>query len=312
MNSEVLPVREPRWRIWWRLARPFSLTASIVPAAVGSAVAFADGSFRSLPVLGAMLVASMLIQVATNMFNEYYDYKRGLDTRDTVGIAGAIVRDDFHPLSVFAAAVGCFGVAFALGLWVAVQTGPIVFVIGIACALAGYLYTGGPVPVAYTPLGEVEVFFFMGPIMVGLFYFTQAGSVSPSAWWASAPVACLVAAILLGNNLRDVAADARAGRSTLPIVVGRRIATGIYAGLALGAFAAVTLAVAGSSLPPSALLPVVTLGLAVRLIRLFHSHEAPGPLNQGVRGSAALHAQFGLLLAVGICLGRLFGWSAPL
>src|SRR5438105_15853503 len=94
---------EPRWRVWWRLGRPFSLAASIVPTLVGTAVAVADGTFHSVALLAAMLIASMLIQIATNMFNEYYDYRRGLDTKDTIGIAGAIVRDNVSPAAVFAA-----------------------------------------------------------------------------------------------------------------------------------------------------------------------------------------------------------------
>ncbi|MBI4212776.1 MAG: 1,4-dihydroxy-2-naphthoate polyprenyltransferase [Chloroflexi bacterium] len=301
--------KEPRWRVWWRLARPFSLTASIVPAAVGAAVAIGDGTFRSPSTLGAMLAASMLIQIATNMFNEYYDYKRGLDRHDTVGIAGAIVRDSFQPIWVFAAASGCFGVALGLGLWVVAQTDPLVFVIGVICALAGYLYTGGPFPIAYTPLGEIEVFVFMGPVMIGLFYFTQAGAISPAALWASAPVACLVAGILLANNLRDIVGDARARRSTLPIMVGRKTAALLYAALLTAAFASTVAAVAAAKLPLTALLPLATLGSAARLIRLFHTKEGPETLNPGVRGSAALHARFGLLLALGIGLGPAIGQS---
>jgi 1,4-dihydroxy-2-naphthoate octaprenyltransferase len=302
------PSSEPAWRAWWRLARPFSLTASIVPTLVGTAVAVADGTFRSFGLLFAMLVASILIQIATNMFNEYYDYRRGLDTPETIGIAGTIVRGITSPTAVFSAAAGCFAAALALGIIIVLQTDPWVFAVGVLCALAGYAYTGGPWPIAYTPLGELEVFIFMGPIMVGLSYFIQAGQVTESALWASAPVACLVAAILLANNVRDMVPDARSGRSTLPIVAGKPTATVLYAVLVLGAYAATAAAIVIGRLPPTAILSFFTAASAVRLIRGLATGDGPAALNPIVRGSAGLHARFGLLHALGIAVAPLTGW----
>jgi 1,4-dihydroxy-2-naphthoate octaprenyltransferase len=299
------------WRVWWRLARPFSLTASAVPVLVGTSVAVASGTFRAPDLFVAMLMASLLIQIATNMFNEYYDYKHGLDTPDTVGIAGAIVRGLVPAIDVFKAAIACFVIALALGLYIVTRTSWEVFVAGVASALGGYLYTGGPVPIAYTPFGELEVFVFMGPVIVGLAYFIQAGAVAPAAIWASLPVGCLVAAILLANNLRDVVADGRVGRRTVPVALGRRMGMAIFGGLLAGAFFIVAGAVATGALPATALLPLITLRTPVRLVRLYHSTEGPRALNAGVRGSAGLHARFGLLLALGISLGPLAGWRAP-
>lgn len=293
--------------MWWRLARPFSLTASLVPTLVGTAVAVADGTFSSFGLFLAMLGGSILIQIATNMFNEYYDYRRGLDTPETVGIAGAIVQGLTSPTAVFAAAVGCFAAALALGLLIVVQTDPVVFLVGVVCALAGWIYTGGPRPIAYTPFGELEVFLFMGPIMVGLSYFIQAAGVSSSAIWASAPVACLVAAILLANNVRDMEPDARSGRRTLPILAGKSAAVGVYAALVGGAFVATGAAVALREIPPTALLVFFTTAHPVRLYRGLQAAHGPA-LNPVVRGSAALHARFGLLLALGIAFGPAAGW----
>ena len=312
MSEAALGQTHPRpfdWRVWWRLARPFSLTASIVPVLVGSAVAFATVGIRSPDLLLAMLVASVLIQIATNMFNEYFDYKHGLDTPQTVGIAGAIVRGLVSPGAVFKAATACYVCALILGLYIVYRTSPIVLLLGLASAAAGYLYTGGPLPIAYTPFGELEVFLFMGPVIVGLAYFIQAGSLAPPAIWASLPVACLVAAILLANNVRDVVADAEVGRRTVPVVFGRRVGLSIFAGLVAGAYVFVAAAVLLRYLPPTALLPFVTLPMPVRIVRLYASTHQPTLLNAGVRGCAALHARFGLLFALGIALGPLTGWQ---
>src|SRR5688572_15471294 len=104
-HSLARPDQPPWWRVWWQLARPFTLTASAVPVLVGSAVAAASGTFRAPDLFAAMLLASVLVQVATNMFNEYYDFKHGLDTPETVGIAGAIVRGYVPAIDVFKGAI---------------------------------------------------------------------------------------------------------------------------------------------------------------------------------------------------------------
>ncbi len=85
-----------RFGVWWRMLRPFTLVASVAPVLGGTALAYAHGGFHTGRFL-AFLLAAVLIQSATNMFNEYFDYVRGLDTRDHVGIAGTIVRDGVSP-----------------------------------------------------------------------------------------------------------------------------------------------------------------------------------------------------------------------
>jgi len=315
MTESALGAAHPErfdWHVWWRLARPFSLTASAVPVLVGTAVAFATTGLRSPDLFAAMLVASVLIQIATNMFNEYYDFKHGLDTPDTVGIAGAIVRGLVPAPRVFKMAAACYVVAFLLGLYIVARTSPLVLGVGLLSAGAGYVYTGGPLPIAYTPLGELEVFIFMGPVIVGLASYIQVGAITPSAIWASLPVGCLVASILLANNLRDVAADGKVGRHTVVVVLGRRVGLVLYAALLAGAYAIPVAAVASGSLPYTALVSLLTAPLPVKLVRLYLSTEEPRPLNAGVRGSAALHARFGLLLAGGIALGPAVGWQAPI
>lgn len=268
-------------------------------------------TLRSVDLVVVMLLGSILIQIATNMFNEYYDHKHGLDTPETVGIAGAIVRGLVPAIDVFKAAIGCFVLAFALGLYIVGRTAPEVFLVGLACGLAGYLYTGGPFPIAYTPFGEIEVFLFMGPVIVGLAYFIQAGNIAPSAIWASIPVGCLVAAILLANNLRDIVADAGVGRRTIPVALGRPIGLAIYMILLAGAFTTPILGVALGWLPVTALLPLVMVPAPLRLVRLYQSTGEPRSLDAGVRGSAGLHARFGLLLALGTGLGAVIGWQPP-
>src|SRR5690625_5940314 len=112
-----------------------------------------------------MLLAALLIQAATNMFNEYYDFVRGLDTEHSVGISGTIVRDGIKPVTVLYIALAFFGIAILLGLYIASATSWGIALIGAASMVVGYLYTGGTYPIAYTPFVEATAGYVMRNVM---------------------------------------------------------------------------------------------------------------------------------------------------
>lgn len=290
-------------RLWWELARPFSLTAAVVPVLTGTAFATLDGEFAAAAFV-AMLVASVLIQAATNMFNEYYDYQRGVDTADSVGIAGALVGGGTSPRTVLTGGLLCFVVALAFGVYLIVVGGWPVLAGGAASAAAAYLYSGGPRPISATPFGELEVSLFMGPAIVLLAYFTQAGTLTWEVAYASLPIALLVAAILLANNLRDIVSDEERGRRTLAIVVGRDRGVVVFAAMLGGAYVAVGAGVAATLLPWTTLAVLATAPLARAQPRHFRRSNVAAELNAAVRGTAMLHARFGLLLAAAV-----FAWA---
>lgn len=290
---------------WFRLARPFTLTAAAVPVVFGTALAVRDGGFRAGPFL-AMLVASLLIQAATNMFNEYYDDKRGLDTAESVGIAGSIVGGKIPARSVLLAALGLYAVAFVLGLYLVVAGGAAILVLGLISALAGYLYTGGPRPISSTPASEATVFVFMGVLIVVIAYAVQAGGFPPGVILAALPLGCPVAAILLANNIRDLEEDRRGGRRTLPIVLGRAGGIAVYRGLLAGMYILLALLVLSGLAPATSLIALASLPLAVRLWRGVAASTVPARLVPVVKGTSGLHAVFGLLYALGILLSLPF------
>src|SRR5215218_1076021 len=187
---------------WFRLARPFSLTAAAVPVLFGTALAFKDGSFSAGP-LFAMLFGSLLIQAATNMFNEFYDAQRGLDVAGTIGIAGSIVSGRVTARRVLVGALLCYTLALFLGIYLVVVGGWPILVLGCLSALGGYLYSAGPRPIAYTPASEAAVFLFMGVLIVVIAYEVQhPGSLPLYVPLAALPIGGPVAAILLANNIR--------------------------------------------------------------------------------------------------------------
>jgi 1,4-dihydroxy-2-naphthoate octaprenyltransferase len=287
---------------WFWLARPFSLTAATVPVLVGTALALEDGGFAAGPFL-AMLVGSLFIQAATNMFNEFYDEQRGLDTATSVGIAGSIVSGRVHARAVLLGALACYTVALVMGLYLIWVGGWPILLLGCLSALGGYLYSAGPRPIAYTAASELVVFLFMGVLIVVLAYAVQTGDFPLRVALAATPIGALVSAILLANNVRDMDSDRRGGRRTLPIVFGRRGGVSVYRALIAASYVlAVILAVAGT-VSPLALVVVLSLPLAARLWRGIGASKVPERLDPVVKRTAGLHLVFGLLYTLGILVG---------
>jgi 1,4-dihydroxy-2-naphthoate octaprenyltransferase len=288
---------------WFRLARPFSLTASAVPVFLGTALALVEGAFAWGPFL-AMLFASLLIQAATNMFNEFYDERRGLDVAGAVGIAGTIVGGRMHARAVLMGALFCYTVALFLGIYLVVVGGWSILVLGCLCALGGYLYSAGPRPIAYTPASEVAVFLFMGILIVVIAFAVQdPGSFPLRIPLAALPIGGPVAAILLANNIRDMGSDRRGGRRTLPIVLGREVGVLIYRALLLEAYAAAAALMALRIVPLECALVYLSVSTALRLWRDIAVTTTPERLDPVVKRTAGLHLAFGLLYTVGVLLG---------
>jgi 1,4-dihydroxy-2-naphthoate octaprenyltransferase len=287
---------------WFRLARPFSLTAAAVPVLFGTALAYTDGAFDPYPFL-AMLFGSLLIQAATNMFNEFYDERRGLDVAGTVGIAGSIVGGRLAARSVLVGALLCYTGALFLGIYLISVGGWPILVLGSLSALGGYLYSAGPRPLAYTPVSEAAVFVFMGILIVIITYAVQAGAFPLYVSLAALPIGGPVAAILLANNLRDLVSDRRGGRRTLPIVFGREVGVFVYRSLLLEAYVAVGALLAFGVVPPECALVFPSVFAALRLWRDIARYSTPRRLDPVVKRTAGLHLVFGLLYTAGVLIG---------
>ena len=135
--------------------RPHSYPASIAPVLFGATYALGYEIKFSILKFILFLLACLLIQAATNLFNEYYDYKHGLDKIDSEGISGSIVKGNLSPREVMVGALVLYALAFVLGLILTFITSFYVLLVGLGCMLVGYFYTGGKYPIAYSPFGEV-------------------------------------------------------------------------------------------------------------------------------------------------------------
>lgn len=289
------------FQIWWRLLRPHTLTAAFVPVFVGSMLAYTDGNINILLFL-AMLLASILIQAATNMFNEYYDHARGLDTEHSVGIGGTIVRDGIKPKTVLNLALSFFGIAILLGAYISMESSWWIAVIGLVCMLFGYLYTGGPFPIAYTPFGELFSGFFMGTVIIGISYFIQTGTVAISAILVSIPVAIFIGCIMLSNNIRDLDGDKENGRKTIAILLGNKNAVRFLALLFLVAYGLTLSFISTGILPLWSLLTLISMIKAADVIKKFKGKTMPIEMMPAMAATGKTNTFYGLLLGISLLI----------
>jgi 1,4-dihydroxy-2-naphthoate octaprenyltransferase len=290
--------------IWWRLFRPFTLTASIVPVIVGTGLAWPHHHFH-FGLFAAMFVASMLIQSATNMFNEYFDYRRGLDDEHMVGIAGTIVRDGVSPKTVLASAWISISVSTLLGVYICITTTWWLAVIGLICMAIGYFYSGGPRPLAYTPFGELTAAIAMGPTIVLIAFYLQANTVTWRAVVSSIPIGLLIGAILLANNIRDMDQDKVGGRRTIAILLGRQRGRILFASVFAVTYLLILLLVAIGQLTPWTLVVLLTAPSAFGVTRLYYRFTEPAKLHAAVKGTANLLFRFGVLMFAGMLVAKI-------
>jgi 1,4-dihydroxy-2-naphthoate octaprenyltransferase len=303
-------------RVWWRATRPFSFTATLVPVALGAALApapslsgAAPGPLDSPPARLALfaltLVGALGVHAGANMINDYYDHRNGLDNAASLGPSKTIQEGLLTPPQMLGGGLAAFALGALLGLALVALRGPAILWLGLVCLPLAFFYTGSPLRLAYHGLGELLVAIFMGPVMILGAYYVQAGRFDLAPALSSLPVALLVAAIMHANNLRDIEPDRARGKVTVANLLGPARAAWEYHLLVLGAYALVAALVAARVLSPGALLILLTLPLALSLVRRVAATQEPVALNAVLRRTAALHARFGLLLIAGVLLPTL-------
>lgn len=285
-----------RLQAWFLACRPKTLSVSLSPVLVGTAIAWHDsGHLLWLPLLAAALGAG-LIQIGTNLFNDVGDFLRGTDTPDRLGPKRATAEGWLSVGRVRAGAWAAFALAFICGIYLVAHGGWPIVAIGLASLAAGWAYTGGPKPIAYGPLGEVFVFVFFGLVAVGGSYYLQTLGITPLTLVAASLVGLHAAAVITVNNYRDLDGDARNGKNTLAVQTGRPITRRIYSAEMLVPYA--LLPFLASALGWLAALPLLSLPLALKLVRRFH-RETPGPVfNDILAATAGLQLLFATLLMV--------------
>jgi 1,4-dihydroxy-2-naphthoate octaprenyltransferase len=298
--SPPRPAPLSRRHAWWLAIRPRTLPAAIGPVLVGLGVAIGEGVFVPLPALAALAVA-LLLQVASNLANDLFDFRSGADTADRVGPPRAAALGLLSQRELAAGIAVVVGLAGLVGLYLVSVGGWPILVLGALAIVSAVAYTGGPWPYGYRGLGEVFVFVFFGPVAVAGTTWLQTLTLEPLALAASLPVGALITAILVVNNLRDIVQDRRAGKLTLAVRLGERGAVAEYGLLlAVAYLAPIVLLLGGAG--PAVLLPLLSTPLALPLLRLVGAGGDPRRLNAVLAGTARLSLVFAALLALGLAL----------
>ena len=281
---------------WWEGARPRTLPAAIAPVAVGAGLGAQAGAFDPVRVLLALGVA-VLLQIGVNYANDYSDGVRGTDAV-RVGPVRLVGQGLAPATTVKRAAYAAFAGAGLLGLILVVLTAEWwLLLVGVASIAAAWLYTGGPRPYGYAGLGEVFVFVFFGLVPVIGTAYVQTLTITGTDILASVGVGLLSCAILVTNNLRDIAGDTEVGKRTLAVRLGDERTRMMFTALVTGALIVPILLVPATS-------PVVGLGILSGLLAIVPLRIVLG----GASGPAlipALKSTGILLLVYGLALGGL-------
>ncbi|RMF88706.1 MAG: 1,4-dihydroxy-2-naphthoate polyprenyltransferase [Nitrospinota bacterium] len=286
---------------WVLAARPKTLPAAMAPVITGTALAYADGDLAPFAALAA-LVGALLIQIGTNLANDYFDCVKGVDTAERKGPL-RVAHSGLIPLPHLRLGIGLtFVTATAVGTYLVVRGGWPVVLIGLASIAAALAYAGGPYPLGSHGLGDLLVFLFFGLVAVGGTYYVQALTITPIALIAAIPVGSLTTAILVVNNLRDIETDQQAGKRTLAVMIGPQATRLEYALLLLIAYGIPLWMWLFTHNSPWILLPFLSAPLAWRLMREMWQ-ETGSRLNETLAQTAKLDLLFSGLFALGVVLG---------
>lgn len=216
-----------KFKSWIAAARPKTLAASVSPVLVACALAYRNGAFKLVPALLCLFVA-LFAQIAANLANDYFDYKKGADDENRLGQARAVASGWIAPKAMLKAALIVLALACLCGCGLLFLSQWWLVFVGLGVAVCVLAYTAGPFPLAYNGLGDVCVVLFYGIVPLCFTYFVQTGKFTLTAFWLSLSMGVLSDNILIVNNYRDYANDAAVGKRTTIVMFGRKFGRMAY------------------------------------------------------------------------------------
>jgi 1,4-dihydroxy-2-naphthoate octaprenyltransferase len=295
--------------LWVQAIRPFAFPATIVPIIVAIAWAlFNNVGVIHWELIPVILIAGILFHTGTNLVGEYFDYKKGVDRPETFGSSRILVDGLMKPKTVLYGGYASFAMGFALGLILVAYHGYPMLILGIIGLIGGMFYTGTPFGYKYVALGDLFVYLMFGPLMVIGANFALTGIIDYNLFLISIPVGCLVASILIANNLRDIRHDKIAGITTTAVLLGAKATKIEYIAIVALAYVSVVVMAATGFIPLWTLLVLISLKPAIDNIKMIAAADQSNPqaIMMGDVKSAQLHLLFGVLYTIGLVLGFYF------
>jgi len=304
-----------RAKAWMIAIRPQTLPAAAAPVIVGTGLAVRNEVFAPLPAVAA-LVGAALIQIGTNLANDYYDAVKGADTDEREGFTRVTQAGLIASERVRLGAALAFGSAVLVGLYLTYVGGLPILVVGVLGILSGIAYTAGPYPLGYHGLGDIFVFVFFGVVAVTGTYYVQAaallaaplpttvpsGTVPVEAVVASLTMAGISTDVLVVNNVRDIETDRGAGKRTLAVRLGYGWSRVQYVSLLALAYTVPPVLWMGYGFEPTVLAPLVTLPYAAVVARTVLTRTDGDALNPALEQTGKLLAAFAVLFGLGMAV----------
>lgn len=288
-------------KIWIQAARPKTLTAGIIPILIGTMLAsHIVGSISWIPALQT-LICSILIQIGINLTNDALDFKKGADNDKRIGFKRVTHLGLLAPKHVLMGGFFCFALALLCGIPLIFNAGWPLLVVLLVSILFGYLYTGGPIPLAYYGLGDIFVFLFFGVVCTVTAYYVQTGFIDFKSFLAGAQIGCLATGMIGINNMRDIECDCIAKKRTLAVLFGKTFARSEISimtlmPLLLGIYWIQT----GYLL--AGLLPFILVPKMFQNLKFLWKEDPNPRFNDYFIQSTQIHFLFGLLLIIGLFL----------
>ena len=302
--SAATPPAPGKRRAWLLAIRPPTLPAAVAPVLAGTGIAAVDGDFEVGRFFLAM-IGAIFIQIVVNFANDLSDFRRGADTPDRLGPPRAVAQGWLSQREMTAGIALATTAALIVGIVLTLIVGWPILIIGAASLIAAVTYTGGPLPYGYRGLGDAICFLFFGFVAVMGAGYVQIETLTWELAAASVPVGCLVTAILVVNNLRDIHTDTASDKRTLAVLIGERNTRIEYAVLVIGAFISIAVFASVELLPYYCYLAWIGLPPAMWLVREIINGCFGPALNPMLKRTAQLHLLVGALIGLGGVLGTL-------
>lgn len=290
---------------FFALIRPRTLTAAFSPVVLGAAMGatqFAPTQPIGLSIIYTLgiLICVLSTQIAANIWNEYFDFKSGLDLTQTAGNSGSIVRDGISPAIIKRWGYMTTILPLILGIALAKAVTWWYIPVGTLCILTSILYSGGPKPISRTPFGELASGLAMGFAIVGITLFAWTHTLHWTYLIPAVPSTILIGAIMMTNNLRDFTNDANHGRRTLVILLGRERGLQLLQGLFLISSLWILIWTICGVIPWPSLVALLSLLPAMKVIHIFNTYADPIRLNEAMKFTSISCTLYHFLWAIGL------------
>ena len=251
-------------------------------------------------VLIITFLSASLIQIGTNIANDYYDAIQGADTEDRLGPERFTSTKKISKKTVKYSFILCFILAFLFGLYLIVHGGIPILIIGVISILAGYFYTATRYSLAYLGLGDIFVIIFFGPVAVSGTYYLQVGQWSLDACLIGLALGFLADLLLIINNIRDIDTDKAAGKNTIIVRFGCKFGHALFISMIVFALLSILLLILFSA-NLLYLIPALFLTMYIPLTREVMNTNG-SHLNQVLAKSALFLGIFGIVISVSILM----------